>query len=266
MAIRVTYLEQERASAKTTKNLSAYDEYLRGRQVFRQYTLSANLRSRGFFEKAIELDPNYADALAMLAWTYSKAADLGWTERPHQALERAHDLAQAALRLNPSNELAHVLLAVNYAYRRQFDLALSELQHAAKANPNYGGNSERGWVLLLASRSGEAISVLEDALRFDPHPVPTVFFSLGLAYYLNERYSDAIAILEAGIGRYPQHRSLYVALAASYGETGRLDDAKRVAANLRSLDPFFEADQFGEAFRDPADRKRIQDGLRKAGL
>lgn len=266
MAVRVTYLEQERASAKTTKNLSAYDEYLRGRQVFRQFTLSANLRSRGFFEKAIELDPNYADALAMLAWTYCKAADLGWTERPHKALEQAHDLAQAALRLNPSNELAHVLLAVVYAYRRQFDLALSELQHAAKANPNYGGNSERGWVLLLAGRSGEAISVLEDVLRFDPHPVPTVFFSLGLAYYLNERYSDAIAILEAAIGRHPQHRSLYVALAAAYGETGRLDHAKRVAANLRSLDPFFAADQFGEVFRDPAERKRIQDGLRKAGL
>ena len=267
MAIRVTYREQERASAKTTKNLSAYDEYLRGRQVFRRLTLSANLQSRGFFEKAIELDPNYADALAMLAWTYSKAADLGWTERPHKAFERAHDLAQAALRVNPSNELAHVLLAVNYTYHREFDLALSELQHAAKANPNYGGDSsERGWVLLLAGRSGEAISVLEDAVRFDPHPMPNVPFLLGLAYYLNERYSDAIAILEAAIGRHPQHRSLYVALAASYGETGRLDHAKRAAANLRSLDPFFEVDQFGEAFRDPADRKRIQDGLRKAGL
>ena len=59
---------------------------------------------------------------------------------------------------------------------------------------------------------------------------------------------------------------LYVALAASYGETGRLDHAKRVAANVRSLDPFFEVGQWGEAFRDPADRKRIQDGLRKAGL
>lgn len=268
MSIRVTYLEQERALAKTTKNLSAYDEYLRGRQVFRETTNSANLRSRGFFEKAIELDPNYADAIAMLAWTYSKAADLGWTERPHKALEQAHDLAQAALRLNPSNELAHVLLAVNYTYRRQFDLALSELQHAAKANPNYGGENyaDRGWVLLLAGRSGEAISVLEDALRVDPHPVPGAFFTLGLAYYLNERYGDAVAILEAAIGRHPQHRSLYVALAASYGETERLDHAKRVAANLRSLDPFFEVDRFGEAFRDPADRKRIQDGLRKAGL
>jgi hypothetical protein len=62
------------------------------------------------------------------------------------------------------------------------------------------------------------------------------------------------------------HSHHCVALAAAYGETGRLDHAKRAAANLRSLDPFFEVDNFGEAFRDPAERKRIQDGLRKAGL
>jgi Tfp pilus assembly protein PilF len=57
-------------------------------------------------------------------------------ERPDVALERAHDLAQAALRLDPSDELAHVLLALFYAYQRQYESALAEVDLATDANPN----------------------------------------------------------------------------------------------------------------------------------
>lgn len=267
MAIRVTYIEQERASAKQTSNLSAYDHYLQGRQIFRQFTRSTTLRAQELFEKAIELDPNYAEAYAALALTYVKAAELGWALRPHQALDRAHDLAQTALRINSSTELARVVLAVFYTYRQQYELALAELERALEANPNYTGNhGDRGWVLLSAGRSGEAITILEEALRFDPKPVPNTFGNLAMAYYLNRRYEDTIVTLEGAIGRYPDHLPLYIPLAAAYAEAGRTDDAKRAAANVRRLYPFFAADQYGESFRDSADRERIREGLRKAGL
>jgi adenylate cyclase len=267
MAIRVTYIEQEQASAKKTSNLSAYDHYLQGRQIFREFTRPTTLRAQELFEKAIERDPKYAEAYAALAWTHVKAAEMGWALWPHKALDRAHDLAQVALQLNSSTELAHVVLAVLYTYRQQYELALAELERAVEANPNYtGSHAERGWVLLLASRSGEAVTVLEEALRFDPKPVPNTFSTLAMAYYLNRRYGDAIMTLEGAIGRHPDHVPLHIALAAAYAEAGRTDDAKRAAANVRRLHPFFAADQYGDAFRDPADRERIREGLRKAGL
>ncbi len=267
LAVRVSDLEQERASAKPTDNLDAYDYYLRGRQEFRQFTPPGNRRAREMFERAIELDHDYADAYAALGWTYSKAADMGWTEWPDEALERAHDLAQAALRRDPSDELAHVLLAVFHTYHRRYELALAALERAREANPNYtAAYGERGWVLLLAGRWDEAIELLEEVFRFDPNPLPTTFHTLGTAYYFKERYDEVIVTLEDAIGRHPHHFPLHIVLTAAYAAAGRMDDARRAAAAVRHLHPFFEVDFYGEAFRDPAARERIRDDLRKAGL
>jgi TolB-like protein/class 3 adenylate cyclase/Tfp pilus assembly protein PilF len=267
LAVRVNDLEQERASAKPTDNLDAYDYYLRGRQFFRRFTRSENLQAQAMFERAIELDHDYADAYAALAWTYSKAAEMGWGEWPDEALERAHDLAQAALRLDSSNELAHVLLAIIHTYRQQYELALAELDRATAANPSHTGNyAERGWVLLLAGRWDEVIKAVEEALRYDPNPTPNTFNNLALAYYFRERHAEAIVMLEGAIGRHPHHVPLHIALAAAYAAAGRADDAKRAAANVRRLHPFFEVDLYGEAFRDPATRERVREDLRKAGL
>jgi adenylate cyclase len=267
LAIKVTNSEQERASTKPTDNLDAYDYYLRGRQEYRKFDRPANFHAQEMFEKALHLDPSYADAYAALAWTHSKAAELGWTSQPDEALERARELAQAALRLDPANVSAHVLLAVILTYQKNFELAIRELERAQEANPNSSEyQTDRGWVLLLAGRSADAIESLENLLRVDPNPKPNAFNVLATAYYLQGRYDDAIATLEGAIGRHPQHLPLYIALTAAYAEAGRMDDAARAAADVRRLHPFFEADLYGEAFRDPVQRDRIRSSLRKAGL
>ncbi len=241
LAIRVTNLEQERAFAKPTDSLSAYDYYLRARQSFRQFTRPSNLSAQELLQKAIELDRDYADAYAALAWTHSKSAEMGWTERPDRELARAQELAQAALRLDPANPLAHVLLAIIDTYHRDYDRALEELDRATAANPNQAANdAERGWVLLVGGRTNDAVTALEDAVRFDPTPTPNTFSNLAMAYYLQHRDDDAIRTAERGAGRYPQHVMFYIALAAAYADAGQSDTAARAAAEVRRLHPFFE--------------------------
>jgi TolB-like protein/class 3 adenylate cyclase/Tfp pilus assembly protein PilF len=267
LAIRVSYLEQERAFGTPTANLNAYDYYLRGRQSFRQFTRAGNVGAQELFERAIELDHNYADAYAALAWTHTKSAEMGWTEWPDRALERAHELAQTAVGLDSSNQLGHILLALVHTYRQNHELALAELDRAAKANPNHAGNhAERGWVLLVAGRSADAITALEEALRFDPSPTPNTYSNLAIAYYLQGRHDDAVTTAQSAVGRYPHHISLYIVLAAAYAEAGQLDAAARAAEELRRLHPFFEIESFGEYFRDPAARERFRASLRQAGL
>ena len=171
----------------------------------------------------------------------------------------AHDHAR--------HQLAHILLALIYTYRQNYELALGELDRAAKANPNHAGNhAERGWVLLAGGRSGDALAALEEAVRFDPSPTPNTFSNLAMAYYLRDRYDDAVRTAQSAVGRYPHHVMLYIALAAAYAETGQLDAAARAAEELRRLHPFFEVESFGQVFRDPADRERFHESLRKAGL
>jgi adenylate cyclase len=192
---------------------------------------------------------------------------MGWTEWPDRELAHAHDLAQAALRIDPSNQLAHILLALVYSYQQNYELALDELDRAAAANPNHAGNhAERGWVLLVGGRSAEAVTALEEALRFDPSPTPNTYSNLAIAYLLQGRYDDALRTAQSAIGRYPHHVMLYIALAAAYAETGQLDAAARAADELRRLHPLFEVDSFGQFFRDPEERKRVRASLLKAGL
>jgi len=103
-------------------------------------------------------------------------------------------------------------------------------------------------------------------MRFNPHLGPGDFMELGLAYYLKGRYQDSIRILERGVGQKPDFVGHHIGLAAAYAQTGKFLQAREAAATILRLSPFFETDSYGSAFRNPADRAALIEGLRKAGL
>jgi adenylate cyclase len=80
LAIRVSRSEQERALAKPTESLAAYDLLLHGRERFAQGSRAANREARNFFERATALDPRYASAHEASGWTYYEEVKSGWTE------------------------------------------------------------------------------------------------------------------------------------------------------------------------------------------
>ena len=266
LAIKVGEAELARAMRKDTNSLEAYDYILRGWQYFSRQTRSANIKAKEIFRKAIELDPDYGAAYTALGWTYYMDATSGWTEFPVRAMQRAQDLAKEALRLEESHAGSHGLLGTCYLYRGEYDLAISELQRAIKLNPNSPlGYHTLGMGLLYAGLTDDAITASETALRLNPNRSNTMFF-LGLGYYFKGRYDDAIQIFKRGLSRTPNHEELHIALTAAYARAGRIDDAARQAKIVLKLQPFFEVDAYGTVFRNPADRKRIREGLRKAGL
>jgi adenylate cyclase len=266
LAVKVQSMERERTMRKATDSLEAYDYVLRGREYLGRTTLSTNLKAREMFQQAIELDPRYASAYVGLGWTYRKAVGHGWTEFPNQALEQAHDLAQKALDLEESAD-AYSLLGYIYLLRKQYDLASHALERAVELNPNdWDSLAILASVKLYTGRPDEAIQTFETALRFNPAVDVDRQLELGFAYYLASRYDASIKTLEQAVERNPDHPFLYIALAAAYAQAGRPEDAKRAAAAVRRLHPFFEIASFGTRYRDPQDRERIADGLRKAGL
>jgi adenylate cyclase len=89
---------------------------------------------------------------------------------------------------------------------------------------------------------------------------------LGQAYYLSERYQDAIRILNKGLARNPDYVGHQIMLAAAYAQIGYDEEAKRSAAKVLRLDPFFELQSYGTVFRNSEDRVKIIKGLKKAGL
>ena len=267
MAIRIDETERARTMRKDTGNLQAYDYLLRGWEYFYQNTREGNKDARLMFQRAIEIDSRYSSAYAALAWSYLNDFYYGWTMFPDKSLQRTHDLAKKALSMEESNALAHSALGSIYLRRRQYDLAMSELQRAIELNPN-DTHSQRqlGSVMLYSGRMDEAIYWIESALRLNPNLSIGAFMLLGQAYYLSGRYEDAITILKKGLAKNPDFMGHYIMLAAAYAQAGYTEEAKRSAAKVLRLDPFFELDSYGTVFRNSEDRSRIVQGLRKAGL
>jgi adenylate cyclase len=267
LAVKISTTEQARAMRKDTANLEAYDYLQRGREYYRRITRSANRKARQLFENALELDPNYASAYVGLGWTYFQRVSYGWTEFADQSLQHALDLAHKALSLDESNASAHRLAGHVYTFRAQYNLAINEIQQAININPNDADSYRNiGWVLLWSGKIDEAIRNLEKSLRLDSSSVGNPLLHLGMAYYLKGRYQDAQSALERGVIQQPNFVGYHIALAATFAQLGRHADAKRSAEKVLQLNPFFEVENWGTAFRNQPDRAKIIEGLRKAGL
>jgi TolB-like protein/Tfp pilus assembly protein PilF len=269
LAVRLNEAERQRTLSKPTRDLRAYDLVMRGKQLRSREQRKTNFAARQLFRKAIERDSEYADAYVGLGRTYFDAFLYGWTGTPTEDRDRARDLARKAIAIDNNNASGHSLIGEIYVNRRQYDLALVSHERAIALNPNNSdSHAKQGIALVYMGRPDGAINALETSLRFDPVISPIRSVHLGLAYYLKQRYDDAVAILESALAQNADYEFGYTVLAASYGQMGRRDEALRAANGVRRLNPFFSTEDFQKRslLRDPADAARLAEGLRKAGL
>ena len=168
------------------------------------------------FEKAIALDPQYAEAYARLGWTSWLEWSLRWSADP-QTLERALALAQQAVALDDSLPLAHSLLSEVYRHKQQYDQAIAEGERAIALDPNNADSYVwQANVLNFAGRPEDALRMMEQAMRLNPHYPPDYLFRLGWTYYLTGRSAEAIATLQESISRNPNIQPAHAVLAVSY--------------------------------------------------
>jgi adenylate cyclase len=267
LAVKIDEAERKRVMHKRTESLEAYDYLLRGMEYLRPKKCSEFRKARQMFEKAIELDPDFASAYVGLGRTHQAQSSYGCTEFPTQALQQAKDLALKALSLEESNADAYALLGIVYTFMERYDLAINQLNRAIEINPNDASSlSYRGQVMLWSGRVDDAIHSLEIAIRFDPNRSPGDFMFLGIGYYLKGQNDRAINVLEEGLSLKPDWVGNHIILAAAYAQSDRSDDAEREAQEVLRLEPFFEIENYGTIFRNQDDRAKIVQGLRKAGL
>ena len=217
LKLQLTLQEQGFIVRKTTDHLEAYDSFLRGVEYFWRATKETNLQARQMFEKAVALDPQYAEAYVWLSTTYSLEWIWHWSP-DLQNLQRAFEMAQKALALDDSLPGAHSLLSWNYAQKQQYDQAVAEGERAIAFDPNNADSyAWQADVLILAGRPEEALRMAEQAMRLNPRYPPWYLLELGVAYRFTGRYVEAVATLKEVISRSPTNLSAHVNLAVSYG-------------------------------------------------
>ncbi len=231
---------------KHTDNLEAYDYLLRGIEPFFRVTQATNAQARQLWEKAVALDPQYAEAYAWLSNTYWQEWIFRWSADP-QTLERAWALAQQALALDDSLPRAHSLLGFVYAAKQQYDQAIAEGERAIALDPNNADSyTMQANTLNLAGRPEEALRMVEQAMRLNPHYPPLNLHILGVAYSLTGRSTEAVATEQEFLSRSPSHPYGHLVVAISYVHQW----ACQQSADSQTLEQALAAVQRGLALND----------------
>ena len=123
--LQLTLAQRGLLIPRTTDNLEAYDDVLRGAEYFQSYTKDGNAKARQMLERAAALDPKYARAYADLGFSYWLDWVQQWSHDPH-TLARAFQLEQQAIALDDSLPVAHMALGETYLFKKQYDRATAE--------------------------------------------------------------------------------------------------------------------------------------------
>jgi serine/threonine-protein kinase len=245
-ALKVKLLGDERARLRKryTENAEAYELYLKGR-LWNRRTADGFRTAIGYFQKAIELDSDYAVA-------YSGLADhhllLGFYEilPPSVAGEKAKAFAAKGVELD--NTLAETHASYGAAlggFDWQWEIAREEYEKAIKINPNYLP-AQQYYAMNLAVQ-GDFEKVFEKANRsieIDPL-LPVINANLAWFYYLSRQYEKAEEQARLTTQIEPNHFSAHWVLGLTYGQLERFDEsvaALENAVKASSDRPFVVAD------------------------
>ena len=273
LAVHVQKAEIERALAKPPAAWQAYDCYLRAVVCMTAYHASydkaALFNGRQLLQHALTIDPTYARAYATLSscymsqWVHRWDADCPWTE----ALDRAYGTARESVRLAPEVPDAHIALGQALTFLRQHDAAVAAVERATVLNPNIT-SFRFAYVYVLAGEVSRAAQLLEKHMRLDPFYEPNAPTALGFAYYMLERYQDALPLLQEAVSRAPSMAHGHYILAMTYARLDELDKASTEVETALRLEPWYKISQSLTAryFRRPEDTEHLVGGLRKAGF
>ncbi len=226
---RVAHAHRDRTQLKSTSNHDAYDWFIQGRELFYYGRAVENEKACRMFEKAIELDPDYAAAYALLGEAYMRDWATFWNVPLETSYERAWANANRALSLDDTDTRPHTTLGLNYFFDGEHEQAYFHLDKALALNPSdtralvyaarvdaLAGNPERAIRRMAEARRNNPFG------KYDWHMVPPC--------YVAGRYEEAVRITESIND--PAPTMLPWLAATSYVQVGNLERAREVAGRF----------------------------------
>jgi len=270
MRVELTEGEQSRHWIKwETDNLKAFDKNYQGIGFMRRGTKQDNDTARQLFEEAIAFDPKFVYPYMNLGLTHFWDARFGWSGSPAKSLQRAFELAQKALAMEESIDVAHSLLASIYLVMRQHDKAIAEGERAVALNPNGAfAYMVLAAIVGCAGKWEESVLYAKQSMRLNPFPEFGDYWILGRAYFMTGQFDEAIVALRKALQMNPNFLPAHIFLAAYYSSLGRDAEATASAKEVLRINPKFTIESYAKTlpYKDKADIDREVDALRKAGL
>lgn len=278
-AMNATLLDAEsrRIQHERPNNPDTVDLTMRGLAlVNKPSSRESAQRARELFEQALRLTPDYLPALNGLAQVmlveWGSVWYSGTSEEHLQALER---VVNRALAIKPDDAMATYLYGyVQKRLHRNLDQALVAFQRAIALDPNLAvAQNYIGQIKVFLGRPAEAAEHTLKAIQLSPRDPQLAewYYQMAITEIHQQRDAEAVEWARRGVQTNPNLRYPYRVLAAALGLTGRIDEARAVAAELRRRYPKETISAFlkREQWTDPvyrAGQGREIEGMRLAGI
>ncbi len=263
---RLEAADVERIKRKPPQDLAAYDYVLRGKILHHHGTREANAEALEVLNKAIDVDPEYAQAYAWKACTLRQAVLRGYAEEPEAFNMQRIENAETALSLDENDmECLRILCEI---HMEQAELEKAEAYHnrAFALNPNDPRIlAQRGELMIWLGRATEGAEWVQKAMHLDPLEADGFAHLLGRALRADRHYPEAItAYLQVHTLRDQHHAEI----AACYAASGRDDEAAKHRSETLRLNPDFSIEKYlaGLPYEDAADRELLRGNLQLADL
>jgi serine/threonine protein kinase/Tfp pilus assembly protein PilF len=219
--------DRQRLTKRYTGDAGAYELYLKGRYYLNTLTDEGLKKGIEYFERAIEIDAQYAPAYAGMAESYAQLASGGAVRiiSPQEAIPKAKAAAIKALELDESLAEAHTSLALIALTGWEWKNAEKEFKRSLELNPNYvNAYHWYSHCLISLGRFDESLVLSQRALALDPLDV-AMNFHLGFHFFRARQYDQAITQLQKTIDMNPNSNAAHGILGVVLEETGRYDEA-----------------------------------------
>ena len=265
--------EIDRIKRKPTESLGAYDYFLRGRAALHEGSVQGHKDALQLFYRAIELDPDFASAYGMAAYSYCHRKTNGWMVDREEEIAETTRLARRAVELDKDDAVALSCGGFALAYvAGELDAGIAFIDRALLLNPNLATAwIVSGWVRVWLGEPEVAIEHLARAMRLSPLDplINRTRTTTAHAHFFAGRYDAALSWAAMALREWPDYQTALRIAAASNALAGRLEEARKARERLQKLDPKLRIsnleDELGPYHR-PQDIVRYIEGLRAAGL
>lgn len=240
--------ELRRSRRKRPDTLQAYDHFLRAVDSMHNSSRAIYETSDGLFGAAIDLDPQYATALAWRAYWHVLRVGQGWSPDPAADAEAAERYVQQALDANFMEPMALAVQGHIAAYlHKDFELAFQRFERALSINPS----AAPAWLWSAAAHAWQgngpqAIDQISRAMALAPFdPLRYAYSGIaGMAYLADRQYDRAVQHGRQCMQENPSYTHAYRLLAIGAILSGRVAEARDAVRRLRKLEPGLTVERF----------------------
>jgi len=263
---QVEAADLEKGKQKSTAQMAAYDYFLMGRELHHKFNEKDCQQGIVCLEKAVELDPGFAQAWAWLGCTIGQAWVRGYLPDANKLWERCVDATKRGLELDDEDSECHRLMSEIYLYQNKHDDALRHNERGISLNPNNPRLVvQRGYELVYLGNAEEGIEWIEKVIKLDPLYQENYYRHLGVAMHAAHRYEESIEIFNRISAL---QTSQYAYLVSCFRHLSQNCAAADHVTQLLELDPEFTASRFGPSltYKNRADKDHLLNALIEAGV